>query len=336
MNPFRQHDSGPETAAAQWLARRDRGLSAAEQDAYLQWLHESPEHGREIARQAKAWQRLDSLRDWLPAHSSHPNPNLLAPPRRRKWVWGTLAAAAAAAVVVAALSWRPAGDAGDSRHRTIVHPGPRRLTLADGSLVELNADARIRADFTPGQRTVHLLSGEAHFIVAKNPARPFVVEAGKFTVRAVGTAFDVNLGGEAISVLVTEGNVQLGEQQPAGEPSLLRRLSAGQQATVEPRGAASPSPAVLVHDLSPAEIDAALAWQSLRLEFVDLPLREVVAEFNRFNSRKLVVADARTGDILVGGTFRADNVEAFVRLLDVGFGVRAMPRGEDLVLVHRE
>ncbi|HWA86087.1 MAG TPA: FecR domain-containing protein [Opitutus sp.] len=322
-------------AAARWLARRDRGLSAAEQDAYLQWLHESPEHGREIARQDRAWNRLDALRDWHPAHSSHPNPNLLARPIRRKWLWGSLAAAAAAAAMgLAMFSWRTATDVPDAHHRTIVHPGPRRMTLADGSLVELNAGAKLDVRFTAERRTVHLTQGEAHFIVAKNPARPFVVEAGKLAVRAVGTAFDVNLGSQAVSVLVTEGNVQLAELKPSGEPSLLGKLTAGQQATVKGHRVPSGEPLVQIRDLSPGEVSAALAWQSLRLEFFDLPLRDVVAEFNRYNSRKLIVADDATGDILIGGIFRADNVEAFVRLLNVGFGVGARPQGDDLVLSH--
>jgi transmembrane sensor len=319
------------------MARRDRGLTPAEQDAYLQWLHENAAHGAEIARQERLWRRLDALQHWRPAHSSCPNPDLLVPRMRRKWLWGslTVAAAAAAAIAFVPRIGRTPPATANGQHRAIVHPGPRRMTLADGSLVELNAGARVQVNFTPEKRTVSLARGEAHFIVAKNPARPFVVEAGRFNVRAVGTAFDVQLEPQAVSVLVTEGNVQLRERQAQGEPAILSRLSAGQQATVVAGERTAGGARVQVRDLNPAEVEAALAWQTLRLEFLDLPLREVVAEFNRFNSRKLVIADDRTGEIRIGGTFRADNVEAFVRLLDVGFGVSAQPHGEDLVLLQR-
>ena len=37
-------------AASVWLSRRDRGLSATEQDAYLEWLYRSPAHGRAIVQ----------------------------------------------------------------------------------------------------------------------------------------------------------------------------------------------------------------------------------------------------------------------------------------------
>jgi transmembrane sensor len=87
-----------------------------------------------------------------------------------------------------------------------------------------------------------------------------------------------------------------------------------------------------VHEVTPAEIERALSWQGLRLEFVDMPLGDVVAEFNRYNLRKLVVGDAKTAAILVGGNFRADNVDAFVRLLDSSFGVTAFQRGSAIVL----
>ena len=37
-------------AASHWLSRRDRGLTATEQDAYLEWLYRSPLHGRAIVQ----------------------------------------------------------------------------------------------------------------------------------------------------------------------------------------------------------------------------------------------------------------------------------------------
>jgi transmembrane sensor len=58
----------------------------------------------------------------------------------------------------------------------------------------------------------------------------------------------------------------------------------------------------------------------------------VVAEFNRYNLRKLTIADAETAAIVVGGNFRADKVDSFVRLLDSGFGVSARPDGNQIVL----
>ncbi|MGH7956064.1 MAG: iron-containing alcohol dehydrogenase, partial [Opitutaceae bacterium] len=78
---------------------------------------------------------------------------------------------------------------------------------AYGSVVELNVDADILVDFSPVRRAVRLVRGEAHFTVATDAARPFVVSAGGVEVRAVGTGFAVHFAPQEIAVLVTEGQV---------------------------------------------------------------------------------------------------------------------------------
>lgn len=325
-----------EAAATAWLARRDRTLTPAEQDAYLQWLREDPRHAAAIARQEKVWGLLDQLSEWRPANSPRPNPDLLAPRARGK-IYGLAAAAfvAAAAVVVAmvVLHQSPAEPA---PRRAIIHPGPERQTLADGSVVELNAGARIEVRFDAAERRVRLLHGEAHFAVAKNPARPFVVDAGAVAVRAVGTAFSVSLQISEVSVLVTEGTVGVTEHRSASDAqrstpylSTGTFLTAGQSTVID---LVAESVAPVVHEVTPAQIARALAWQGLRLEFQEMPLGDVVAEFNRYNRRKLSVRDRATAAIVVGGNFRADNVDGFVRLLESSFGVTARAEGDEIVL----
>lgn len=328
-------DFASETAA-RWLARRDRGLSEAERVAYEQWLNEKPAHAAAIARVERSWARLDALRSLAPAPGAPVDADLLAPRRRRTWIWPS-ALAAAAALAVAALSWwSPVAEREVQRVET--QAGPAQMTLEDGSLVELNAGAEIELRWTSERRGVRLRRGEAHFTVAKDAARPFVVEAEKFAVQAVGTAFTVHVTDEAVSVLVTEGTVRLGELNADGLGSLARELSAvtaGQRAYVRGGGAPGAEPRWEVRNVAAAEIEEAVAWQRMRLDFYNLPLREVVAIFNRFNDRQLVIADAATGELLVGGSFRADNLEPFVRLLDTGLGVSATPRGGALELRRR-
>lgn len=329
-------------AASVWLARRDRGLTAAEQDAYLEWLYASPSHGRAIVQLERVWGTLNKLEQWRPAHSATPNPDLLLP-RRSFWAKaGGVASllSAVAAIAMAFHVWGPvrSGSAAP-RHAAIIHPGAERQTLADGSIVELNQGAKIDVHFTEGGRRVRLLAGEAHFTVAHNAARPFFVDTGKVSVRAIGTAFSVALGSKEVAVLVTEGKVQVIESSTVGAVAPGRLLdeavggngpylTAGQRVVVSLTETVTPA----VQDVTPAEMDRALSWQAMRLEFVDMPLGDVALEFNRYNRQKLIIGDDETAAILVGGNFRADNVEAFVRLLDSGFGVTAFRHGEEIVL----
>ncbi len=67
----------------------------------------------------------------------------------------------------------------------------RSIVLADGSTVDLNSRSKIRIRFSSERRGVELIEGQALFKVAKDHARPFVVDSDGTRVRAVGTQFDV-------------------------------------------------------------------------------------------------------------------------------------------------
>jgi len=337
-----------EAIASVWLSRRDRGLTPAEQDAYLEWLRADPRHGAMIAHLEKTWGALDALAEWRPAHSARPNPDLLATPRARPKRWArlakfpcavpTLAAAAAVALgifVLHSISRETPMPTGTVR----VIPSPERLTLEDGSVVELNHGGKIETEFTAETRRVRLVRGEAHFTVTKNPARPFIVEANGVAVRAVGTAFNVRHASAAVEVLVTEGKVQV--ERPVAaivssrvqSPITPTALVAGERAIVD---TTAPTAQLVVAAVTPTEMARALSWQGVRLEFAELPLAEVVTEFNLRNRQQLVVEDAATGRLRVGGSFRADNVDAFVRLLEASFGVSAQRRDDGALVLRQQ
>lgn len=310
-----------DAAAAQWLARRDRGLTAAEQDVYLQWLRSDGLHGVAITRLEKSWQALDALTRWGPEHSARPNPDLLAVPRRRaRWVGPAWLAAAAAFTVGFFFYQTHAVETGPAPTADPGGPAYERRVLADGSVIEINHGAVVTVAYSDAERSVRLVQGEAHFTVAKDALRPFVVQAGQMRIRALGTVFNVRLEPARVEVLVTEGRVQVdapAASGPAVEPPLLE---AGQRAIITLQDAVLQS---VVAQVDADEIAAALAWQPRWLEFADAPLIEVLAEFNRQGGPQLVLGDPALARLRVGGSFRADNADGFVRLLESGFGVEA-------------
>jgi transmembrane sensor len=77
-----------------------------------------------------------------------------------------------------------------------------------------------------------------------------------------------------------------------------------------------PALAPRIENVAPAVVRETLAWQAPRLAFADTPLADVVEQFNRRNRIQLVIADPEIARRPVGGHFRADYVEAFVRLLE--------------------
>ena len=106
------------------------------------------------------------------------------------------------------------------------------------------------------------------------------------------------------------------------EPAAHSDLVAGQRAVIE-RAVTSAVPAVAINDVSRAEIDDALGWQTTRLVFNHTPLDEVVAGFNLHNRHQLTLGDPKLRQRALTGTFRADNLEGFIRLLKASLDVKA-------------
>lgn len=332
-----------EAEAAVWLSLRDRGLNESETAEFMRWMQEDPRHAEVFAALDATWRDFNRLAAARPEGAGEGDADLLVPrlrPKRRPaQILGGLAAAAAIALAWVGLwqvfSPRPTAETEIG--------GFRELRLADGSVVQLNTDSAVRTRFTADERRIELLRGEAFFDVAANPARPFVVSAGGVAVRAVGTAFNVRLREAAVEVLVTEGKVQVNDSlkgdsllgvDAAGAPALLVQgeMAVIPAAAVTGTAAAPEGNAGVVATVAPVEVQRALAWQERRLEFEARPLGEVVAEFNRYNRTRLVIADPRLGAQKFSGSFRAEGFEPFVRLLEQNFGVMAVREGDEIIL----
>lgn len=198
---------------------------------------------------------------------------------------------------------------------------PETRTLADGSIVELRPGAEIRVEYGPSSRRVVLRAGEVHFQVTKDAARPFVVVASGVEVRAVGTAFSVDLGKRAVDVLVTEGRVAVTSPPATVEAApAVAMVDAGQGTTVslEVAGAAA------VRSVPSGERRERLNWRVPLLEFSGTPLAEAIPMFNRHGRRHLVL-DPTLGRLQLSGTLRADDTDSLFILLRNEFGIIAAP-----------
>lgn len=325
-------DEQIEQAAAQWIVRLERGLTATEQDEFIDWLTADPRHGDELNAQKAGWNRLNLLADWRPEHGAQPNCDLLAPPLARQRRWRVLAGFSASALA-AALAIGFFLGTGRTTSPATAPLAPIALieqrTLEDGTVVTLNRGAEIAVVYTAPERRVELLRGEAHFEVAKNPARPFIVAAQGVAVRAVGTAFKVRLDRSAVEVIVTEGRVGVSPSEARATSDAPLQLGVGERTVVSLVNPVTPR----VTAVSPDDLASSTAWQPRLLEFSDTPLAVIVAEFNRANAPiRLELADVELEHRLLNTAIRSDNVEGFVRLLEGGFGIRAERTGNVIVL----
>ena len=323
-----------EKEAAAWLARLD-GLPAGQggppaggdpiaaweavSPDFARWVRASVGHRVAFLRLHAAWRRADRL---AALRTDAARPMVAARPARprRRALW----IAAAASLFVAFVAGLVSFDRVDGRQtfQTAVG-GHETVPLVDGSRLELNTGTRLTARISDTERRVVLEHGEAYFDVTPDPARPFVVEAGDRRVTVLGTRFTVRHEPGAFEVVVAEGRVRI-------DPPVAARAAP----TIAPTGThvLARGRDTLIAERTVAEISAALGWRQGLLIFDQMDLARVADEFNRYNRVKLVIDGADTGEIRIGGSFKADNVEAFARLLRDGFGLKVDRRGDRIVI----
>lgn len=308
-------------AAAAWIIRREDG-EWSEKDAaeFKAWLTESDGNRAAYWRLNHSWAEADRIGavGVQPVDARH----------RPRWRPYAIAASVALLFGIGSLAYwkdRSIEVAATTHYETVVG-GHKRVSLADGSQVELNTKTRLRAAMGVAAREVWLDDGEAFFEIAKRKGRPFVVHAGPKTVTVLGTKFSVRRDGDRIYVAVKEGRVRIDDVAAAKSP----------RSTVIAAGdvAVTTGVSILVSAADPERVEARLAWRDGMLGFDQTPLSDVAAEFNRYNEKKLVVADDGTGSLRIGGSFNATNVDAFARLLRDAYGLRIEDRGSEVLIAE--
>jgi transmembrane sensor len=278
----------PQDIAVDWVLRkRDGPLTRKEQAALDAWLAADPAHAAALHEAEGLSVELSGLT--LPRPAKPPR----AAPRPRPYA---VAAACAVAAIAVALSFDDLARFLFSDHATGAGE-TRRLTLEDGSHIELGAKSAVALHFTPTRRRITLLEGEAWFDVAPDAARPFVVEAADGAATALGTAFDVALDHGGARVTVAEHRVAVA----SGGREVVAQEG---QETSFLRGGSARSPA-------PANVAKVTAWRRGKLIVEDEALGDVLEALGRhrhgyvFCLRREICARRVTGVYLTDDPLQA-------------------------------
>lgn len=307
-----------EDAAARWILRREEDdWSSAEQAQFDAWLEAAPENRVVLWRLEYGWAKADRLAALRAPPRPRPRPG---PPILRLWK-PTAAAASIAACIALGVALLPhAGFLTPKAAYTTDIGGRQTVPLSDGTKVELNTGTKLRTAVNTKARAVWLDQGEAYFEVAHDASRPFVVHAGPRTITVLGTKFSVRRDGDHVQVAVIEGRVKVEEAAPA-QPSSPAIITRGDIVITE--GAST-----LLAAKSVDRVANELSWRQGLLTFDRATLGDAVSEFNRYNRKKLVVTDPEAAAMRIGGSFEAENVQAFTRLLQRGFGLKIEDDGD--------
>lgn len=317
--------------ASEWFVRMRGPDAARDRAAFEAWLAESPNHRILYDRIALRWDQAGLVghtpsgqaRQGLPEKPARPPAAL-----RRYAIAAGIALLLGTAVVLQhrAAAPGPAAGSGAAIAAIASDIGIRRVRLADGSIVTLDADTRLQLRFTDKERRLVLLGGRARFEVAHDAARPFVVAANRREVVATGTIFDVSLRDGKVAVVLLRGGVDVRDRSAGASSTLLARLAPAQSVTLAP-------------DAQSAQVKPVAAsradWPSGMIEFDGTPLREVLAIANRYSARHIVLGDPAIGGLAVTGVYRIGDPTALAAALAAAFDLRVAMREDRSIELNK-
>ena len=220
-------------------------------------------------------------------------------------------------------------------HRFTTAVGERQtVKLPDGSELTLNTDTVVRTRADGSRRLVYLDKGQAYFKVAKDARHPFVVCAAGRTITALGTVFDVRVDHGIFKVTLVEGKVRV------EAPAVTNRVAGDAtskpaiQATEMTPGSELLAPANGEWRLIQANAVAETSWTRGQLIFDNTPLKDVVAELNRYSRTQIVVPSEDLQNTPISGNFKPGDVGGFVYAVEQFRLARGVRSGDQTVELH--
>ena len=307
-----------EAVASSWLERREREDWDDESRVALErWLAESPSHMVAYLRIHDVWDRANRLTALVKPVRTSVAP---APVKRSLPL---VFRVAASFVLVGGVAAAVNAYVSAPRYQTYMTTvgGREKLSLGDGSSIELNTDTVLRIAGDSNERRVLLDKGEAYFDIRHNPAHPFVVVAGGHQVRDIGTKFVVRTDPGRLEVRLMQGSAE------------LESLSNNKQSHTLKPGDVAVAQGGKTTLLKRTSIDLAgqLGWRRGLLEFHHTSLAEAAEEFNRYSRERIVIADPAAAKKPINGALPVGDLDEFARMAKNFFGLRAERRGDTVV-----
>jgi len=314
------------TDASHWLARLQRA-DITERDGldFEAWLAAEPINAAAYQRTLALWHEYEGCADEVLAElEAEARRAARRPaPTRRGWLMAAGGSAIAAGLAAAIL---PGVLAGPAALTYATGRGERRrITLADGSVIDLNAETQLSVRMTRSARQIQLAEGQAIFDVTHDANRPFTVEASGQVVRVLGTQFDVRSRQGELAVTVARGKVQVRPPETATSGRAFV-LTPGQRLQIDRAGFAQ---------LQAVDPQEALGWRFGRLVYRAEPLANVVADLNRQFTDQIEISDPELGKMPITGVIVMDDQTAVVARLSLMLPIRSIPSQRGLLLLRK-
>ncbi len=297
--------------AASWFARNRSHADRVDRKAFAAW-RANPAHARAYAEFEQLWTDLAQLQ---------PLNKPLALPRRKP-VWRP-ALAIAAALLCAVLAPH-LGAPRELYHAQVAGhaKGMRTLHLPDGSTLYVNANTRIRMEFTAHQRILHLDKGQLYIEVAADQERPLYVQAGEANVRVVGTGFDVRRSEQQLVVSVAHGQVAF--EPDRTHPAAL--LQARQRASYQYANGTLQQQTLNAQDVAD--------WRSGHLAFRNRELASLIDELSLYRPQAPLQVSKAVAQLKVSGNLDVNDPDALLNALPALLPVKTVTSADGIVRIE--
>lgn len=342
--------------AADWFVMlREQTPSARDREAFSAWLLDSPIHVHEYLAIAQLYGNLANIdpdneidiESLLPAKTENSNVLSLKDSTainanediqvtdKRSHV--TYAVAAIIAVIITAFASVILINQDWQQQHIVTAVGEQRsIALDDGSIIEINTQSKLTVQMDKETRVVRLINGEAYFDVETDHNRPFIVDTGDAHVKVLGTKFNIYKQAGNTVVTVLDGKVTVIPKYNLSQDILALdtnkedfnrpvELAVGEQVQIGPQRVPIEKVSVNVRKVT--------AWQDRRLIFEGQTLKEIVDEFNRYNSNQIEVIDSELAGLELSGAFESNDPDSLIEFLKRNNSIKVIVRPKGLRVI---
>lgn len=191
----------------------------------------------------------------------------------------------------------------------------KEFTLDDGSIVISNAQSKLKTYFSRKQRLLVLEQGDAHFIVEKDPERPFIVKYNQHSFTALGTAFIITTRPH-LSIFVTEHTVSVKTKQ-------IKAIVKEEEA-------------LIFHNnweaLPLKQAKQAVAWQQGKIIFDQQPLHQVLTQLSPYLKKPIQLMNLTLRNEAVTGNFDLIKAEQALNMIVLGLDLKIRNHDNKIIL----
>lgn len=198
----------------------------------------------------------------------------------------------------------------------------KEIKLPDGSTVLLNENSKLAYTEDFAVRNIDL-EGEAFFNVEPMKESPFTISSGEATTRVLGTSFNVRAypTEENVEVTVETGTVALAVTKKA---SALVELPAGTSGIVYKKEERV--------ERVEEKLNNALAWKTLKLDFDEAPMKDVITTLERYFGTEIKVTNAMIYECPYTSTFDQPDLASILDIIGASVGFEAAIEGDGYLL----